>query len=81
MSGPVRWGVLGSAKIAGALLIGRLLSTGVMREAGIDSGTVAASGRALAGVSIALWIAAIASGRFLAYTYDVLMATDLYLMP
>ena len=52
-----------------------------MREAGIDSGTVAASGRALAGVSIALWIAAIASGRFLAYTYDVLMATDLYLMP
>lgn len=64
------------AAVAAALLIGRSLWTGVMRDPASDSGRLAWSVRARAALSIALWATAITSGRFLAYTYSVLMATD-----
>jgi hypothetical protein len=61
---------------AGALLVGRALSRGVMQDSTHDSGRVPGRSKALAALSIGLWIATITSGRFLAYTYNVLMASD-----
>lgn len=61
---------------AAALLIGRSLSMGVMRDSVHDVGRVPDRARGLAALSIVLWIATITSGRFLAYTYNVLMASD-----
>lgn len=62
--------------IAAALLVGRSLSRGILSDPGHDAGPVPARARALAAVSIVLWITVITSGRFLAYTYHVLMASD-----
>jgi hypothetical protein len=59
-----------------ALLIGRSLYRGVLRDVTGDSGQVPGKARALAALSIALWITTITSGRVLAYTYKVLMASD-----
>ena len=67
--------------VAGALLIGRALWTGVMRDPDNDSGRLKWDTRALAALSIVLWCTAITSGRFLAYTYSVLTATDPSLAP
>ncbi len=62
--------------VAAALIIGRALWAGVMRDPGNDSGRLRWDTRALAALSIVLWCTAITSGRFLAYTYSVLTATD-----
>jgi len=59
-----------------ALLVGRALYRGIMQDPTHDLGRTQVRARALAAVSIALWIVTITSGRFLAYTYNVLMATD-----
>ena len=45
----------------------------VVRNSAADSGRVFARGRMLAAVSILLWVGAIVSGRFLAYTCRFLM--------
>ena len=65
------------AAIAAALWIMRSLMRGVLGDSGLDA--VAAPGRAkvLAAVSLVLWIAVITSGRFLAYTAKVMMASHL----
>jgi len=66
------------AAVAGALLAGRslsrLTSQAAVSDAGVASGTLRARGLAVA--SLALWVLAITSGRFLAYTYRVLLAAD-----
>jgi hypothetical protein len=62
--------------VAAALLVGRSLSKGVLAESTHDTGPVPVRARALAAMSILLWITVITSGRFLAYTYHVLMASD-----
>jgi hypothetical protein len=66
------------AAVAGALLAGRSLSRLTSQDAGPDAEVVPAALRArgLAAASLALWVLAITSGRFLAYTYRVLMAAD-----
>jgi uncharacterized membrane protein len=60
----------------GALLIGRSMLRGVMKDSAHDSGRLQGRVRSLAALSIALWVATITSGRFLAYTYTILMASD-----
>jgi hypothetical protein len=62
--------------VGAAILVGRTLWVGVMRDEANDSGRLGPGVRALAALSIVLWFTAITSGRFLAYTYSVLMATD-----
>lgn len=62
--------------VASALVVGRSISRGVLGDRSHDTGAVPARAKALAALSLALWVAAIASGRFLAYTYRILMAED-----
>ncbi len=61
--------------VAGALGVGRALAVGFMSDATRDQGPLPRKARVLALVSLGLWMAVITSGRFLAYTYDVLMAS------
>jgi len=63
---------------AAALFVGHALARAVLEDATHDSGPLPGRARALAALSIVLWITVITSGRFLAYTYNVLMASDLY---
>lgn len=66
------------AAVAGALLVGRSLSRLTSQATGpggdLASGALRARGLALA--SLALWVVSITAGRFLAYTYRVLLAAD-----
>jgi hypothetical protein len=62
--------------VGAALLVGRALSRGALADASLDAGPLPRSARVLATVSLVLWVAAITSGRFLAYTYRILLATD-----
>ena len=58
-----------------ALLVGGVLSAALFTDAKYDIGLVPGAKRGLAALSVALWIATITSGRFLAYTYNLLMAS------
>ena len=55
-----------------AMLLLRKIRRRVFGDAGNDMAPVAANGRMLAAVSLALWIGVITSGRLLAYTYSKL---------
>jgi hypothetical protein len=55
----------------------RLLRKHVFRNPGLDIEPMTRKGRILAGVSLVLWAAVIAAGRFLAYTYTYLRASDM----
>jgi hypothetical protein len=59
-----------------ALLAGRSLARGVLSDDAHDTGPAPARARRLAALSLALWVTVITTGRFLAYTYHVLMAAD-----
>jgi len=61
---------------ASALLVGRSISRAVLADTTHDSGPVPRRVRILASTSLVLWITAITAGRFLAYTYHILMAAD-----
>jgi hypothetical protein len=61
--------------VAAALAVGRALAVGFMSDAISDHGPLPRRARVLALVSLGLWVAVITSGRFLAYTYEVLMAS------
>lgn len=61
---------------ASALLVGRALWRGVLSDEAHDSRPVPRRARILAATSLVLWITAITAGRFLAYTYHILMAAD-----
>lgn len=60
--------------IAAAFVVGRFLTQKVVRqELGISK-----NHKMLALLSIALWVSVIVAGRFLAYTYTILLTTDFY---
>ncbi len=65
------------AAIGGALWIMRALQRGVLRDSRHDAGPAPTRARMLALVSLVLWAAVITSGRFLAYTAKVMMASHL----
>ena len=61
-----------------ALFITRSLAKGVLQDPSYDVGPPPRQARVLATVSIFLWAGAVTSGRFLAYTYKILMASHQY---
>ena len=63
--------------IVAALWIMRVLMRGVLGDADRDPAPAARNDKALAAVSLVLWVAVITSGRFLAYTAKVMMASHL----
>ena len=65
------------AAILGALFITRSLANSVLKDSSYDTGLSPRRARALAALSLALWASVITSGRLLAYTYNILMASHL----
>ena len=61
--------------VLAALLIARSLTQGLLRDAGYDAGPLPRKARILAALSLVLWAGAITSGRLLAYTYNLMMAS------
>ena len=61
--------------IVTALFITRSLAKGVLQDPSYDAECAPRKARVLATVSIFLWAGAVTSGRFLAYTYKILMAS------
>ena len=59
-----------------ALLVGRSLARRVLDDTTYDAGAVPSRARALAALSLVLWVTVITTGRLLAYTYNILMAAD-----
>ena len=62
--------------VGGALLVGRILAGAVLGDTTYDEGPVPPRARRLAALSLVLWVTVITTGRFLAYTYNILMAAD-----
>ena len=58
-----------------ALFITRSLAKGVLQDPSYDAEPVPRKARMLAALSLFLWAGAVTSGRFLAYTYKILMAS------
>ena len=58
-----------------ALLITRSRTRGLFRGGSHDVGPTPAPVRALAVLSLGLWLVVITSGRFLAYTHEVMLAS------
>ena len=58
-----------------ALFITRSLAKGVLQDPSYDAEPVPRKGRMLAALSLFFWAGAVTSGRFLAYTYKILMAS------
>jgi hypothetical protein len=73
LTNPVFYLKLGA--VIAALVVGRALSKGFLRRADLDGAAVPGPVRAQAALSVVLWTTAITAGRFLAYTYDVLLAS------
>ena len=61
--------------IVTALFITKSLAKGVLQDPSYDAERAPRKARVLATVSIFLWAGAVTSGRFLAYTYKILMAS------
>ena len=66
------------ASILAALFITRWLAKGVLRDPSYDAGPAPKRARVLAVFSLVLWATAVTSGRLLAYTYNMLMASHQY---
>ena len=66
------------AAVLTALLIHRSLSNGLLQDPGYDAKPTPQRARVLATLSLVLWAGAITSGRLLAYTYNMLMASHQY---
>ena len=75
LANPVFYLKLGS--VIAALLIGRSLTNRLSRDYR-DVGLVLRNERVLAAVSLVLWAGAITTGRLLAYTRGVILASHLY---
>ncbi len=73
LTNPVFFLKLGA--VLAALFITRVLATGVLQDTRFDAGPTPRKARLLAALSLVLWAGAITSGRLLAYTYNVLMAS------
>ena len=66
------------AAVLTALLITRSLTRGLLQDPGYDTGPLPLRARVLAVLSLVLWAGAITSGRLLAYTNNMLMASHQY---
>ena len=64
--------------VLAALFITRSLAKGVLQDPGYDAGRAPRGARVLAALSLMLWAGAVTSGRLLAYTYNILMASHQY---
>jgi hypothetical protein len=64
--------------VGAALVVGRWLTVRVLRDPAMDARSVPRRARAAAALSLLLWAGAVTSGRFLAYTYRVMMAADVF---
>ena len=61
-----------------ALFITRSLAKGVLQDPSYDADRAPKKARVLAALSLLLWAGAVTSGRVLAYTYNILMASHQY---
>ena len=66
------------AAVLAALFITRSFSKGVLQDPGYDASRAPRGARVLAALSLLLWAGAVTSGRLLAYTYNILMASHQY---
>ncbi len=66
------------AAVVAALAITRSLLRGLLREPRYDDDPAPRKARLLAALSLALWAAAVTSGRLLAYTHNMMMASHQY---
>jgi hypothetical protein len=64
--------------VLGALIIARSLTRRLLTDAGNDAGPLPKDARILAALSLLLWAGAITSGRLLAYTHSVLLASHIF---
>ena len=64
--------------VLAALFITRSLANGVLRDPSYDAGRAPKKARVLAALSLLLWAGAVTSGRLLAYTHNMLMASHQY---
>lgn len=71
LTNPVFWAKL--TFVALGLVQLRLIDRRLLRDADFDTGPIPPRGRLLAFGSLACWVGAIGTGRFLAYTYVTLM--------
>ncbi len=76
LTNPVFYLKLGA--ILAALFITRSLTKGVLQDPSYDAGIAPGKARALAALSLLLWAGVVTSGRLLAYTYNILMASHQY---
>lgn len=60
--------------IASAFIVGKILTKNISTA----EFEIASRQKMLAILSIALWVSVIVAGRFLAYTYSILLTTDYY---
>ncbi len=61
-----------------ALFITRSLAKGVLQDPSYDADRAPKKARVLAALSLLLWAGAVTSGRLLAYTHNILMASHQY---
>ena len=66
------------AAVLAALGITRSLVRGWLRDPHYDTAPAPQRARVLAALSLFLWVAAVTSGRFLAYTHNMMMASHQY---
>jgi len=64
--------------VLAALVITRSLANGVLKDSAHDAGPIPGKARVLAALSLLLWAGVVTSGRLLAYTYNILMASHQY---
>jgi hypothetical protein len=64
------------AAVVAALFITRSLAKGVLRDSHYDAVRAPRKAGVLAALSLLLWAGAVTSGRLLAYTHNMLMASD-----
>lgn len=76
VTNPVFYLKLGA--VLAALFITRSLTNRLMRDSSFDAGPVPTGARLLAALSLLLWAGAITTGRLLAYTHQMMMASHQY---
>ncbi len=61
-----------------AFYLGRVLTVNVLRQPMSDGAVVAVRYRMMALAGLLLWAGVIGAGRFLAYTYNILLASEIF---
>ena len=76
LTNPLFYGKL--AAVLAALVITRSLTRRLLQDSRHDTGPVPRQARVLAALSLVLWAAVVTSGRLLAYTHSIMMASHPY---